>query len=156
MVMGEFDSKERIRQLFLEFEQVDKVHHGFILDFENEVYNLIYANSRNIILTDGFPDALKQFAISIINTAYSVLEKDKYYSDYRMVLELETMQALNKKVDVDNNKLANELNCKVREVVTSYFTAIFELSGDGFRLLALCIEYNVKDFIIYLKRECNF
>ena len=96
MVMGEFDSKERIRQLFLEFEQVDKVHHGFILDFENEVYNLIYANSRNIILTDGFPDALKQFAISIINTAYSVLEKDKYYSDYRMVLELETMQALNK------------------------------------------------------------
>ena len=155
--MKKSNQREKIRQIFLEFERYDKLHHSFLLDFENGIYNFIADYKEKITLYPAFSEDLKSFSISLINCAYAVIDKDKSYPKYRMAMELENMdQLLERYPKPSQNDLFTEGFSKMAKAkMPKYFTELYDLSADGFRLLERCTNQLINAFLAYFYLQLN-
>lgn len=153
--MKPFDKKDKIRQIILEFKKYDKLHHEFLLDFENGIYNFIADHPDSMQLKEGFAEDLKSFSLSLINCAYEVLEKNNTYPDYRLTMELENMDTLLRHYPkpTKNSVFTEEFSKMAKAKLPKYFPDLFELSADGFRLLERCTAYRINAFLIYLYND---
>lgn len=150
--MKAFNKKEKVRQIFLEFKKYDKLHHRFLSDFENGIYNFIADHPESIHLQESFPEDLKSFSYSLISCAYEVIEKDTTYPDYRMEMELENMERLlqNYPVPQDNAIFSEGFSMMSKAKMPKYFPQLYDLSANGFRLLERCTSYRINAFLMYL------
>jgi hypothetical protein len=150
--MKAFNEKDKVRQLFHEFEQYDKLHLKFVLDFENSIYNFIADHPKNIKLSVSFPEDLKLFCNSLINCAYEVLEKNETYPEYRMQIELKNMDKLlrHSPQPFGNEIFSKDFSQMAKAKMPTYFPQLFDLSSDGFRLLQRCTNYRINVFLLYL------
>lgn len=148
---------EKIRQIFLEFEQFDQFHHKFSLEFENGIYNFVVDHPEQVSLEPEFTEDLKYFAIALINCAYDVIEKNKAYPPYRMEMELENMDKQLERYPMpeENKAFSNGFSQMAKAKMTKYFPALFDLSADGFRLLERSTNYRIHGFLtnLYNKAE---
>ena len=149
--MKSYDKKEKIKLILLEFEQYDKYHHKFSLEFEHGIYNFIADHPNCITPKEGFSDDLKSFAVSLINCAYEVVEKDKSYPSSRMALELENMEHLIERYPLlaQNDVFPMGFTQMAKAKMTKYFPKLYNLSADGFRLLERSTTYRINSFLIY-------
>jgi hypothetical protein len=147
--MRTFDKEEKMRQLLLEFKKYDKLHDNFIRDFANEIFNFIAENPKSIKLYDDFSFDIKAFSKSIINCAYEVLEKDTAFNSHRMRHQLVNIKALlaHYPVPIKNEEFTNFFIYIAKEKMTEYFPALYDLSADGFRLLACCTDVRINAFL---------
>ena len=149
--MRAFDKKEKIRQIFLAFQHYDELHHTFLGEFENGIYNFIADHNETINLYSDFAKDLESFSISLINSAYEVLEKDNSYPDYRLEMELENMDRLLERYPApqENKSFTEGFTAMVKAKMPKYFPDLYHLSANGFRLLERCTNYRINSFLIY-------
>lgn len=150
--MKTFNEKDKVRQIFLEFKKYDKLHHRFLVDFENDIYNFIADYPEQIKLNKSFSEDLKSFSISLINCAYEVIEKNDTYPKYRMQIELANMDKLlhNYPLPRENKHFSDGFSQMVKAKMPQYFPHLYDLSSDGFRLLERSSNYRINAFLIYL------
>ncbi len=148
--MDSFEKKEKMRQLLLEFEQVDRVHHETMLDIENGIYDMLHAEFQFFPLPEDISESLKQFAITLINMSNSVIDKDSHYPDYRLKEELANVIRIQERQEVDAQEFTQALVGHVKSVIIEKFPQVFDLSGDGFRLLDANISYHVNALVEYI------
>lgn len=150
--MKSSNMKEEVRRILQEFKEYDKLHHEFLSDFENGIYNFIADHPNSINLPLDFSDDLKSFAISLINCAYEVIEKDSNFAQYRINTELENMDHLLIRYPLPTkNALFTEGFTKMAKAkMPKYFSGLYNLSADGFRLLERSTSYRINAFLMYL------
>lgn len=150
--MKTFDPKKKIRQIMLDFKHYDQKHHEFLLDFENNMYDVIMDNAYAIKPQDDFADHLKAFALSMINCAYAVLEKNESYPDYRIVMELDNMDTLLKKQgsDITETTFYSDVSKMAKGTTVLHFPKLNDLSANGFRLLERSAAFRVNSFFALL------
>lgn len=91
----------------------------------------------------------KHMANEVFNTTESVIDKDLNYPIYRMRKELHIMKRLSNEKDQSNENpiLFADISNFSKKLAVDYFPGVFNLSGNGFRLLESNIIYLVYVFL---------
>lgn len=142
--MQSFDKEKNIENILQNFKALDRYYVGVknglmnnLFQIANEFYPQFEQNKTN-------KEYFDLFAMYLINSTESVVEKDKIYTPFRLSLELETTENIALKMVSHKVNIAFEekINHTLRKFIVENFKQIYSLSGDGFRLL----EKNIKIF----------
>lgn len=127
----------QMENIFEQFKKIDQLRDQFKELFFNGIMDTLIPYFPFLKITELLKEAINTYATHILNATESVIDKDKNYPDYRLLEELERMQDLcNKPVMSHHNlELIQALNSKVKALIVDHFSKVFNLSGNGFRLL---------------------
>jgi hypothetical protein len=150
--MGVFDGEGKNFQFFKEFKKIDEFYLAFNKEFEKEVLSIINSYSPGFERTRDFDELLRQYAAIALSLTHTVLDKDKSYPDFRKAEDLSALRGYYEKAapSVENNELAEKIHMKTKELMVKYYSKIYDLSGDGFRLLELNLKLFNIEFMIGL------
>ncbi len=151
MLMKIYDEEggDRIKRIFKEFKKVDEFYDGFKLEFESEIVGLIKDYYSEFKLDEKCREFINQYAMTVLNTTQTVLDKDDSYPEYKKEADLKAMQAYYAKAVqiAKDNDLADDIYKKTKELVVKYYPKIVDLSGEGFRLLDLNLKLFNMEFV---------
>lgn len=143
--MGTSESEKRIRKILEGFKQQDELHSSF----KNYFIRSIYRNIENLFPGRDFgselADHILLYAENIISCTESVIDKDLNYPEYRLNEEVNRMKQLIEKLPVFEHEEA--LHKEAKKSIVKYFPGVFELSGQGFRLLELNTSFFNQGFL---------
>jgi len=132
-----FDKEGRMKVILEEIKKTDT----FYGNFQKEFSELIYAKIHEFYPDSGkcteIDEMLQSYAVAILNSVESVIDKDRNYPFYRLEEELATMNRLKKKLSEEgpNNAFGEAVHQQAKELLVKYFNAVYNLSSTGFRLL---------------------
>lgn len=141
--------KKNIRQILNGIQAMDQVYFDFEKQCTDLLSNEILSFYPNIKLNSVTNDEFKHFANQVFNTAESVIDKDHNYPIYRMRKELFIMKKLADEKDQNNENpaLFTNLSKILKKLSIDFFPGIFDLSGNGFRLLDANMNYVIYSFL---------
>jgi hypothetical protein len=146
-----------MENIFEQFKAIDQFRAEFKELFLKQIVNTLLPFFPFLKIDEPLEEAINTYATHILNATESVIDKDKNYPDYRLKEELERIQNIaNKPVMSHHNpELIQALNKQVKMLIVEHFSKVFNLSGDGFRILENnALMYNrhfVNDFYIIQK-----
>jgi DNA replicative helicase MCM subunit Mcm2 (Cdc46/Mcm family) len=133
--MGTSESENRIRKIIEGFKEQGELHSSF----KNHFIQSIYRKTESLFPERDFgselADQILLYAENIISCTESVVDKDVNYPEYRMDEEVNRMKQIIEKLPVFEH--ADALHKEAKKSIVKFFPAVFELSGQGFRLLEL-------------------
>jgi hypothetical protein len=153
--MAQFDEDEDdVRsQFYKEFKQVDTFYESFKATFKKEITTVIEPYTFDVY-APSFEEFLEQFAVAVLSLTHSVLDKDHNYPEYRKVEDLTALQGYYAKASrfSDSSELSEKIHQKTKELLVNIFPDIYELTGNGFRLLDLNLKLYNLEFMANLHR----
>ncbi|MFT3740383.1 MAG: hypothetical protein QM786_16675 [Breznakibacter sp.] len=150
--MDRNEKNDLIRHILDEIKKTDEFVDAFKKDLAATLYPVVKLHDPVVAVRGDIADLLETYAITVLNYTESIIDKDRNYPPYRLSDELEAMHRLSSKRTIDNQLLPfkDDLVDKVKEVMVKHYHDIFDLSGTGFRLLSVNVEYYAWDFISHL------
>lgn len=151
--MGTFDAESRMRNLFGEFQKIDDLVFSFVTDLKSSLEIAL----KDLTMNDDDDDLIGEYAKSIFHSTESVIDKDINYPEFRMQDEVKRMNRVNAlRFELDfNESIRDELFRKTKEIMVRYFQGIYNLSGNGFRLLDATTKMFLHNFIVRLSFHQN-
>lgn len=149
--------RRHMREILKEFQRIDQIYFEFEHDFLSILHHIILDYFPDVLIETTHENELKHFANQIFNAAESVIDKDQNYSEARIKEELINVYQMNKLKDSNEycpNFIIN-INKNIKQLTVEYFNGIYELSGNGFRLLELNINYCVYVFADWLCQQVD-
>jgi hypothetical protein len=143
--MGTSESEKRIRKIIEGFKQQDELHSSFKNHFIQSIYSKIEALFPGRDFGSGLADHILLYAENIISCTESVVDKDFNYPENRKDEEVKRMKQLIDKLPI--HEYADTLHKEAKKSIVKFFPAIFELSGQGFRLLELNSRFFNQGFL---------
>jgi len=135
--MKTFDNIENLKFILEEIKKTDTFYNLFKKEFSELIYISIQEFYPDILPSGEIDDLLQSYAVAILNSTESVIDKDRNYPMYRLEEELGTMNKLTLKLSKleENNDFREAIHQEAKELMVKYFKAIYDLSSTGFRLL---------------------
>ena len=135
--MGIFDREENLKFILEEIKKTDTFYNLFKKEFSELIYTNIHQFYPEIRPCEEIDELLEAYAVAILNATESVIDKDRNYPLYRLEEELGTMNRLTIKLSrlEENNDFRKAVHMNAKELMVKHFSAIYELSSTGFRLL---------------------
>ncbi|WP_340113568.1 hypothetical protein [Maribellus mangrovi] len=145
-------NKEFHSNLNIEFQKIDKFLKEFRHEFTKELSSELELLSAGITSDETLKEKLLVYSNQIFNSAESVIDKDKHYTEVRLIEELETMSRVSRKdlIRPEHLELAERTHRKAKALMVKFYPNLIDLSANGFRLLEkYCSMYN-HDFVLSL------
>lgn len=148
--MKALDKERQLREILQEFQNIDKTYFEYEKEFIQLLEGTIDEFYPHFLLQNDSDDEFKHFANLIFNTAESVIDKDRSYPNYRLVQELESFKRINQarhSFEMCSPEFSETLSKRLKQISIKYFNNIYQLSGNGFRLLELNINHSISIFL---------
>ncbi|MFB6343994.1 hypothetical protein ACE1ET_19905 [Saccharicrinis sp. FJH62] len=145
--MNLFDGEKFIKELYQEFDVIDQNLKSFHDDLCRDVFALIKKSFSDIRLTEELRSAIKDKITEVFFSTQSVIDKDNTYAEYRINEELDRMRSLIEKREREsmNPEFDAKLLYFVKYHIVEHFSAVYNLSSEGFLLLDLYVKYHFQD-----------
>lgn len=132
-----FDHEGNLKFILEEIKKTDTFYNLFKQEFSVLIYHIIQEFYPDTRPGDEIDNLLQDYAVAILNTTESVIDKDRNYPSYRLEEELASMNRLTLKLSKleENNAFREAVHIKAKELMVDNFTGIYDLSSTGFRLL---------------------
>lgn len=149
------DEQFKMKRLFDEFQKMDEFFDAFKLEFDQAVMEIIKKTYPDYVRTDVFNEMLSQYAHASISVAYAIVDKDRYYPEFRIKDEEAAVQRyFAKAVELPKNKdIAEAIHQKAKELVVKNNPQIIDLSGEGFRLMEMNMKIFNLEFMATFNKE---
>lgn len=144
--MNSFEKENLLKHILDEIKKTDEFVNTFKDDLSATLYPIIKTYYPLADRSDAVDEVLQNYAIVITNYSESVIDKDRTYPQYRLNDELDAMTKLVSKLTFDNVAFTDAIGYAVKALMIKYFYDIFNLSGNGFRLLDLNAKFYVWEF----------
>jgi len=144
--MNRFEKENLIKHILDEIKKTDEFVNSFKHDLAIALYPIIghyYPLTGRSAVVD---EVLQNYAVVITNYTESVIDKDRTYPEYRLNDELEAMNKLVSKLTFNNPAFTEAVSFQVKELMIKYYHNIYNLSGNGFRLLEMNARLYVWEF----------
>ncbi|WP_167614458.1 hypothetical protein [Maribellus sediminis] len=152
----DFNSDFQFR-LSTEFQKIDKFLKRFRVDFTHELSEIKANSQQEFKNEEVLNHQLQNYATQIWGSAESVIDKDNNYTEIRLKDEVSAMErVVNARLqEYTISEYSERLHLKAKALLVKYFPQVFDLTGDGFRLLEkYCLLYNL-EFMAYLENHKN-
>ena len=135
--MEYFDKEKYIKNIYEEFRKTDAFYNSFRKQFVSEIVQVVREHHPETEKNPILQEDIKLYADEMINTAESVVYKDKSYPGYRLLYELEVMSRLVVKEPENNQntQFIHDIHQKAKALMVLHYPEIFDLSANGFRLI---------------------
>lgn len=135
--MAIFDSEGNMKFILEEIKKADTFYNLFKKEFSELIFTNIQEFYPDILPGKEIDELLEAYAVAILNATESVIDKDRNYPMYRLEEELGTMNRLTLRLSKleENNDFREAVHLSAKELMVKYFSAIYDLSSTGFRLL---------------------
>jgi len=135
--MKTFDDEGNMKFILDEIKKTDTFYNLFKKEFSDIISLIILDFHPELVNKEDIDNLLLSYSVAILNSTESVIDKDRNYPFYRLEEELESMNRITSKLSLseDNIDFGIAVHEKTKELMVKYFTAIFDLSSNGFRLL---------------------
>jgi hypothetical protein len=135
--MAIFDSEGNMKFILEEIKKADTFYNLFKREFSELIYINIQEFYPDILPGKEIDELLEAYAVAILNATESVIDKDRNYPMYRLEEELGTMNRLTLRLSKleENNDFREAVHLNAKELMVKHFSAIYDLSSTGFRLL---------------------
>lgn len=142
-----------MKRILKGFQEIDRIYFEFEDRFIDFLYDEITSFYPEFKYNDSSNSEFRHFSNQTFNTVESIIDKDQNYPIYRMRKELYVMQQLANKKDQTNNdtRFFIVISKQVKKIAIEFFPGIYNLSGNGLRLLDANLNY-----ITYLFLEWFF
>jgi hypothetical protein len=132
-----FDKEGNMKFILEEIKKTDTFYSNFTKEFSELIYITILKFYPPDNRRAEIDEMLQSYAVAILNSVESVIDKDRNYPFYRLEEELATMNRLTKKLSEEkpNNAFGEAVHQQAKVLLVKYFEAIYDLSSTGFRLL---------------------
>ena len=152
----DFNSDFQFR-LSTEFQKIDEFLKSFRADFTQELSDIQNCSEKEFASDERFDHQLQNYASQIWGSAESVIDKDQNYSEIRLKEELEAMGRVieARSLEFTATEYSQRLHLKAKALLVRYFPQLFDLTGNGLRLLEkYCLLYNL-EFMAYFEKQKN-
>jgi len=117
-----FDKENKMKYILRELKKTDEFYNNFKAEFSE----LIYAVIREFypeINTNSIDEILQTYALEILNSAESTIDKDRNYPSYRLYEELNTMDQLVRKLPepMQNIEFIDAVHQKAKWMVVKHY-----------------------------------
>ncbi|MFB6320750.1 hypothetical protein [Saccharicrinis sp. FJH54] len=142
-----FDRERFVTELRSEFNSIDEKQLNFQVDLSRDIFMLIQNSFSDSVLTKELRSSLEDKITEVFFSTLSVIDKDNTYPDYRMNDELDRMKVLVEKRErkSENPEFDSKLLYFVKYHIVEHFSAVYNLSSEGFLLLDLYVKYHFQD-----------
>lgn len=145
--MNLFHGEKFVKELYQEFDVIDKNLKSFHDDLCRDVFTLIKKSFSGNRLTEELRLAIEDKITEVFFSTQSVIDKDTTYAEYRMNDELDRMRRLVERREREsmNPEFDSKLLYFVKYHIVEHFSAVYNLSAEGFLLLDLYVKYHFQD-----------
>ena len=144
--MNRFEKENLIKHILDEIKKTDEFVNAFKNELTLALYPVIGTFYPQAKPSAAIDDVLQNYALVITNYTESVIDKDRTYPQYRLNDELDAMTKVDAKLTFNHPAFTDAVSCHVKELMVKYFLDIYNLSGNGFRLLELNARLYVWEF----------
>lgn len=151
--MEPLDNDDEQLPFYKEFKQVDDFYEAFKKTFKKNITTIVEEYTFDVY-APVFDEFLEQYAVAVLSLTHTVLDKDRNYPEYRKVEDLTALQGYYAKAShfSEQTDLAERVHQKTKELLVDCYPAIFDLTGNGFRLLELNLKLYNLEFMANLHR----
>jgi hypothetical protein len=144
--MNRFEKENLIKHILDEIKKNDEFVNAFYDELTQALYPVIGTFYPHVSPGTTIDEVLQNYALVITNYTESVIDKDRTYPLYRLNDELDAMNRLVAKLTFSNPAFTDTVSFYVKELMIKHFPNIYNLSGNGFRLLELNARLYVWEF----------
>lgn len=132
-----FDKESKMNFILEELKKTDAIYNIFKKEFSEIIYSVINQYYPTITNDSELEELIHSYALEILSSTESVIDKDSNYPQYRLYEELITMNQLVLRLqnEAQYDTFSEAIHLKAKELMVKYYTSIFSLSANGFRLL---------------------
>ena len=156
--MSPLDKERHLREILQGFQKIDEIYFEFEKEFLQILKGTIDEYYFDFLIKNDVENEFKHFANLIFNTAESVIDKDKSYPDYRLIEELKNVKRISNiefSIEIESSEFSEKLSKRLKQLTIKYFNGIYQLSGNGFRLLEINIKHNIFVFLDWFSLQVN-
>ncbi len=152
--MDLFDNEGNIKSILEGIQKADTFYNAFKEEFSEAVFGIIRGFYPEAGRNEEIENLLLLYAVAILNSTESVIDKDHNYPYYRLEEDLGAMNKIITRFDnsTRSNGMDKAIHEKAKELVVKHFDAVFELSGIGFRLLERNARLYNLEFVVNLEK----
>lgn len=147
--MKSFDEEGNIKFILEEIQKADTFYNAFKKEFSEKILPIIQEFYPDGKLNGEMENLLLAYAVAVLNSTESVIDKDRNHPLYRLEEELEAMTriTLNTSSSEENRDFGEIIHEKTKELMVKHFAAIYDLSSIGFRLLEKNARLYNREFV---------
>jgi hypothetical protein len=137
--MDKYERENVLNRIREEINKTDIVYRAFINDFVVALYPFVAIYYPAAKPSKAIDEVLNAYAVATFNSTETVIDKDRSYPLYRLEEEVNTMSHLLQKLYGQgyDASFANVVVDVVKRMMVAYFAGVYNLSGNGFRLLEM-------------------
>ncbi|PWE00050.1 hypothetical protein [Marinilabilia rubra] len=135
--MENSDSQNRFRKILEGFKEADDFNASFKEFFIDRLCRIIEDRYPTLEFSEKMAEHLVLYAENTISYTESVIDKDASFPDFRKKEEVIRMKSVVKKLPdfCEDTEFVDRINSEAKMCMVKFFPEIYDLSGDGFRLL---------------------
>lgn len=147
--MAPFDKENYMHNVFREFRNIEQFHNNFRIKFTSSINDIVSKYHNDVIDNTKLKTVIYAYAGHLIDVIESIIEKDKNYSEYRLMIELHRMKKVNEKISQPKSDycFSSAIERKVKSMVVNNFPSIINFTANGFRLLEINLKVFTRDFL---------
>lgn len=155
--MEPFDHEGNIKSILEGIQKTETFYSAFSEEFSQAIFDIIHKHYPKTVKDGEIENLLVLYAVAILNSTESVIDKDRTYPLYRLE---EDLQAMSKMIQLFQrnffpNNMELQIHMKAKELAVKHFKAVFDLSAIGFRLLEKNTRAYNLEFAGNLKRQLS-
>lgn len=157
--MAFYDNEKHMNHVFKEFSNIDKFHKNFRDKFSRVLNKTILQYNFKNDISNKAITIIDTYSAHLLSTIESVIDKDKNYSEYRLMIELHRMNKVLHKIS--KPKYKTDFGCVVENIIKKmtidYYPLIVDFTANGFRLLDVNLQVFIRDFLtdLYFDMDKN-
>lgn len=146
--MEPYSSEDKKQRIIEALKKIEDFNLSFQLDFYESITEILSVKESNSEESFDLDEFILMYGQQIFSATESVIDKDNSYPDYRLNDELNRMTKLiDKRIKIGKSlDVHDAIQNKVKELMVKYFPAVYDLSGNGFRLMELNARYYYLEF----------
>lgn len=147
--MAPFDKENYMHNVFREFKNIEQFHNNLCKKFSTIVKHIVSQHHGDVVDNTKLKTIIYAYGSHLIDVIESVIDKDKNYSEYRLMIELHRMKKVINNISQPNSDyyFSAAIENKVKLLAVNNFPQIVDFTANGFRLLEVNLKVFTRDFL---------
>lgn len=152
-----FDEDWNLNSMLQNLKKTDAIYNTLKNEFAQKIKQTVLFFFSDYAISNELLEEVDLFAFGMINLAETVIDKDKNYTDERLLQDYESIvKAVSKmKPETSGNRFRETLLTLTKEMMIENFEGIFELSSTGFRLIEIEARWHIMVFELTMNNIVN-
>lgn len=152
-----FDEDWNLNSMLQNLKKTDAIYNTLKNEFAQKIKQTVLFFFSDNAISNELLEEVDLFAVGMINLAETVIDKDKNYTDERLLQDYESIvKAVSKmKPEPSGNRFRETLLTLTKEMMIENFEGIFELSSTGFRLIEIEARWHIMVFELTMNNIVN-